>query len=355
MSKPVNHAPGRIITLDYLRGFFIAVIVVDHLWRWPNVFQFLTGRGELWVSAAEGFVIMSGLLVGYIHGFKKRSRPLGPIAKHLMLRGVMLYMWMFITTCAVVAATWYLPFRGAMSYIPVATGDWSELLHQILRLDYVHSLTHFLYIYAILLVIAPLVIWLLRRGKWPLVIVGSLMGWLAGSLLRIEWLQWQTAFFLPATFGYSLETFLRWFQHLPRHTRRALRVVSGGVFVALFVTASVLILPNTPGTHAEPFFTRDPLAIQTIALSFVWFGGLCSIVSALLRFTFVQRTLGWLLPTLGERSLTAYIVHIVPLLAIQLCFASSDNFLMNSVLAAIAVVSTWTILKIPGINRVIPR
>lgn len=46
---------GRIHTIDILRGFFMFMIIVDHLELFPNGFDFLTGRGLLWMSAAEGF------------------------------------------------------------------------------------------------------------------------------------------------------------------------------------------------------------------------------------------------------------------------------------------------------------
>src|SRR6478752_2733089 len=89
---------SRFLALDYLRGFFIIVIIVDHLWRWPSLFEFISGRGELWSSAAQGFIIISGLLIGYIRGYKNRDQPLWGITKKLLKRGLTLYVWMFITT-----------------------------------------------------------------------------------------------------------------------------------------------------------------------------------------------------------------------------------------------------------------
>jgi hypothetical protein len=129
--KKQPRSAGRIIALDYLRGFFIVVIIIDHLWRWPNIFQYMTGRGELWVSAAEGFVMISGMLVGYIHGYKKRQLPLSGIAAKLIQRGLMLYIWMCITTVFLVATTWYAQFKGNVAHVPIPVGDWQALLHQI--------------------------------------------------------------------------------------------------------------------------------------------------------------------------------------------------------------------------------
>src|SRR3989339_456486 len=90
MSEPVKR---RIHELDLLRGFFILVIIIDHLQFWPSPLTFLTGEGRLWVSAAEGFFLISGLLIGYIRGYKGRNQPLTSISKKLAYRAFMLYAW----------------------------------------------------------------------------------------------------------------------------------------------------------------------------------------------------------------------------------------------------------------------
>ena len=60
----------RILALDLLRGYLLCVITIDHLFRFPGLFDLFTGRGQLWVSAAEGFFLISGILVGKIYGSK---------------------------------------------------------------------------------------------------------------------------------------------------------------------------------------------------------------------------------------------------------------------------------------------
>lgn len=59
-----------MLALDYLRGYFIVVIIIDHLYRWPSALALLTGQGHLWFNAADGFVIVSGLMIGYVRGYK---------------------------------------------------------------------------------------------------------------------------------------------------------------------------------------------------------------------------------------------------------------------------------------------
>lgn len=353
MNKVRERSSQRIMALDYLRGFFIVVIIIDHLWRWPNLFQYATGRGELWVSAAEGFVIISGFLVGYIHGFKKRNLPLKPLAYKLIKRGIMLYVWMWITALALVSVTWNLAPKGGMAYIPVPVGDWNALFDLMMKFNYAHSLTHFLYLYAIYLIIAPVVIWLLRQGAWWLVLAASACAYLLGIQWEIEWLQWQVLFFGAGVLGYYYDRLIAAYRRLTPVVKHMIRITTAAAMLVTFFWSMSVVFAHEPGVYTDPLFTRRPLSLATIPLAVLWFFGLLSLFTYLLPL--LKRYGRWLL-AFGERSLTAYILHTVPLVLIQLWVAPSvGNFWLNTLLAALSVISTWLLLKIPHINRVIPR
>ena len=76
----------RIDTIDILRGFFIFMIVVDHLELFPSGFDILTGRGLLWMSAAEGFFFLSGMMIGMVRGRKVQHWPMRAVSKKLFSR-----------------------------------------------------------------------------------------------------------------------------------------------------------------------------------------------------------------------------------------------------------------------------
>lgn len=63
----------RIEALDILRGLFLVVILINHIALFPNIFMLFTGKSELWFSAAEGFMTVSGVLVGYIYTNKMKK------------------------------------------------------------------------------------------------------------------------------------------------------------------------------------------------------------------------------------------------------------------------------------------
>lgn len=339
----------RIEALDYLRGFFILVIIVDHLWRWPNLFQYVSGRGELWVSAAEGFVIISGLLVGYIRGRKGLKKSFSEISQKLVLRGALLYVWTLITAFIFVAATWYLTYRSNTAFIPYAHGDWWNVIRDTITLNYTHLLTHFLYLYAIFLVLSPIVIWLLRQSMWWVAVAVSMAGWLFGDMLSIEWLQWQVLFFVPATVGFYLDDIVTYGRRLPS------TVISPFMIAALgsIVVSAMIILPHDPGTYNLDVFSKDPMTFARILLSFMWFTALAWLFNKILPW--LEKYIGWLLLPFGTRSLTAYIVHGFVLTLIALLFPSSPSLPLNTLYVCVAVIGTWAIVRSPSINRFIPR
>src|SRR5215216_6626704 len=65
----------RDLRLDYLRGFAVFAMVADHLGGASWLYA-LTGGNRFFVSAAEGFVLIAGLVVGIVYGDRARQRGL---------------------------------------------------------------------------------------------------------------------------------------------------------------------------------------------------------------------------------------------------------------------------------------
>ena len=62
---------GRDERLDLLRGFCLLKMVLSHLWPQPVDLQIAFG----FVSAAEGFFLISGATTGIVFGRRAESRP----------------------------------------------------------------------------------------------------------------------------------------------------------------------------------------------------------------------------------------------------------------------------------------
>lgn len=337
----------RILALDYLRGFFIFVIIIDHLNRWPSLFAYVSGMDSQWVSAAEGFVIVSGLLIGYIRGFKNKTQPFNVIIKKLWSRALLLYAWAVATSLIIIWVTWNVTFEGPTAHIPLETGNWWQAIWEVGTLHYTHLLTHFLGLYAVFLFAAPLAIYLLRKNKAWIIAVGSIALWLLGVQLSNEILQWQVLFFLAAVFGYYLEPIQKWLSALPKPRRQLLF----GLFITATIITATLSALNL--FDVESWNGRSPLGYGRILLAGVWFCGFLIVFNWALPW--IRRWFGWLLEVFGKRSLSAYILHAFPTMLISIFIQPTTNFWANTALGAGAVLLVWGLLKVPLIQRLLPR
>lgn len=347
----------RLLALDYLRGFFIVVIIIDHLWRWPSLFELITGQGKLWVTAAEGFVIISGLLVGYIRGYKNRDQPLLEVSKKLWKRALLLYGWLVGMTLAYTALVWYVPTLGSTVWIEIAKGDWQTLVISTVLMTNTHTWVHFLYIYALLLALTPLFVWLLRTGKIWLVITLSFAGYALGRLADIEWLQWMPVFYLPAVAGYYMPSIQKWWAGQGATQKRNL---AAGLFVLTgsTVVLSVIctfVLPSQPIAAAlnHAFSKEFSFNVSRIPIALLWFTGLVMLFEY--KQQFIGKWLGWLLLPFGTRSLTAYILHGLVLFGIAALFIDKPDVWYNTFIGGLAVITTLLLIRLPFVQRLVPR
>ena len=357
MSKSEVKNQNRLETLDHLRGFFIVTIVIDHLSRFPSLFGVLSGKGILWVTAAEGFVSISGLLVGYVRGYKNRHQPFKEVGLKLIRRGLLLYVWSLIASIVYVAIIWYIPLRGGAPSTPMAVGDWTDFLTQLVTLQYTWVWVHFLTLYAIFLIASPIAVWLFRRNLAWIVAAISFILLALGWMTKSEVLQWQFLFFIPSIVGFYLQHILDWW-HAQKRSVRLTIAFSTVALTAITIATSVIFTYYDQSFEAfanqisDVVFAKDSVSLARAALAFLWFAGYMFIFYALRRF--IKKAFNWLLIPVGTHSLTAYILHGVALCIISYFTIPGKDFWFNTLLGVIAVAITWGLLKIPFVRRVVP-
>lgn len=365
---------GRIHELDLLRGYFIFIILIDHIQRWPSFYTYLTGQGRLWASAAEGFFIISGLLIGYLRGYKSRHLPLSTVAKKLWKRALMLYLWCLGITFFVVAITSIfsdgtnpllpkLPLAEQVVNLPV-------YLWNVISGQYASDWIYFLRLYAIVLAISPFVIWLLRRGLWWVVLAGSVAVYGISFLMEEPEgaMQWQVLFFGAALIGWKLEAIVEWLREHAR-AKKTIMISLITVTIVTMLTSYFWVhgWGNVESQHAiisrdsyvtarswlDPWFTNNPMAIGRIILSFIWFGGMLALFHVLRRY--ISKAFGWLLMTFGQYSLSAYCLQAILLVFIEVLLPVYDNWWLNFLSTTIAILGIWGIMQIPSVRRLLPR
>src|SRR3954462_14501653 len=140
---------NRIYALDIIRGFFLIVIMINHIELYPNFFDLFTGRGRLLVSAAEGFFFMSGLLIGMVY---KRRIALGMrfIFKKMWKRAFVLYIAsVFFTLLFTLLAVHF--NHPSIKDGLVDVGNWPRIIWRSFALLYGYGWADFLSRFAVLM------------------------------------------------------------------------------------------------------------------------------------------------------------------------------------------------------------
>jgi hypothetical protein len=301
---------------DVLRGWCVAALVVDHIGGWSPLFL-LTGGGAFYVTAAEGFVCISGFLVGAVYRRLDEDRGSGAVWRRALARALLLYALMVGTT-ALVSGEGTL---AKLSYwhAVASPAEFLEFMMEVATFRYWLHHTRILGMYSLLLLLVPLLVGLLRRGATTALLVGSWALYAAyqASPARMSWpfplesgfhpYAYQLLFVHCAAIGYhrgrAREMFHRW--------QRPLLWLSALVFGALLVIFAWQALGEpSPAvrTWLQRLFMRDFLRpgrlLATACVATLSF-------AAVTRFTpWVDRHLSPILSPIGRHSLLSYVVHL---------------------------------------------
>jgi hypothetical protein len=172
--------------IDGLRGFFLVFMLINHL-----VFQ-----GELWlqrvnhnqfayVEDAQGFVFLSGLMIGLVYGRKMLKQGTAAASRLVLSRAFELYRYAMGIVIAVLLARWLLPDAARL------WGNWlghTSLTGEPLRLFAIATFVFqptvmdILPQYVLYMMVAPPILKLCLDGRVALVATLSGLLWLAGQL-----------------------------------------------------------------------------------------------------------------------------------------------------------------------------
>ncbi len=333
----------RIITLDLLRGYFLWVILIDHIYRFPALFEVFTGKGLLWASAADGFFIESGILVGFLRGREVRANNFMLAWKRLWLRALVLYGWSVGLTLLFTALAIWLPnqpgIKAGAEHLPFL-----QLLWRSLTFQYSYGWTDFLPYYTMYMIFAPLALWLMSKKQAWLVIATSLTIWLMRG--HNPFLAWQVLFFIGLTGGYYFSDWEKLWGGLTQLAQRWLRwSVVAGAFIILVTNLWVKHFYGYEGGWLTQWFDKWTLAPGHLVVALIWFAGLYLLVRSLEPvFT---KIVGWLLLPAGRNSLATYISQSFVLVSLNLLLPyPSNNLWINFTINLVAITVVWIFARI---------
>lgn len=375
VSGPVPKSK-RILAFDLLRGFFLLVIMIDHIELYPNFFDFFTGKGRLWVSAAEGFFFMSGLLIGMIY---KRRLALGMkfIFRKMWTRAAELYVVGVGLTFVFLSWVEFSHHAPIKDPLP-SPFPWHHFIGQALLMRFTYGWADFLVRFAILMLIAPFVFFLIAKGKWWLAAIGILAAWwFRGQGFTLSW---QLIFNSGIIIGFYWQRIENGFRSLKSGQRRLVKRGLGAAAVVTFGLsyASVYVLSllfHLWGANLLPHWlqhvaytwgnwnydvwlyadkwTMGPIRV---VLFFLWFTVLYWIVR---RYEAqIARYSRGLLEMLGRNSLFVYTVHAFIIFTFKMYLIPGhtsvlQNFLITGtgVVLLVSLVYAYKNYIEPGLGR----
>jgi hypothetical protein len=343
---------GRDARLDWLRGYCLFMMIVDHVgtvggnvvgqsWLYA-----LTGGTRYYATAAEAFYLISGVTLGLIssrESARDSTRRIYTRAFHLYRTALFLSL-----TFGAVALWTNLSYFGRWSFESMSVPSY---IFHVLTLRAETGGAGILVLYVLFMLVTPGALWLFRKNlAWVVLLISAIL-YTASQLVPqlrnlpfavyFDVLPWQVLFFGGLALGFHRSQLVRFFSFIPK-----IRAVLEGAVVA--VAFAFLAIYATgyrfwPGLPAmlEPMESMPPVRLALASVSMLAAYILLSWFWKPSRAWF-----GWLLEPLGRASLWSFTMHFYAILALWNlpAFRDSPSFLW--VWQVLAVSLVWVSLRV---------
>lgn len=323
VNRWLYHGTKRDLRYDFMRGCAVMAMTVDHIGGDKSLLYYLTGANNFFISAAEVFVFISGLVFGIVEvSLIVRQGIDAALTKALRRVGV---LYAFTTSLTVAFALVSAAFQ--LKWAPkIPPGGELEWLVSILTLHRAFYLTDVLLLYVLLVLLSAPALLLLQQGYTWLVLAGSWGLWAlwqwSPQYAAFPWPiadnpvfnfpAWQLLFLSGLVIGYHRKA-------IGTHLKRRISVwgmliISGGLFAGLLALHVSGLAPLTALTGMSSdtlrayLFDKDHTQIgRVIAFAVVMTFAFCLLTVV---WQPLERTVGWLILPLGSHALGAYITHL---------------------------------------------
>jgi hypothetical protein len=350
----------RDMRLDLLRGFCVLVMVADHIGGERSWIYVVTGGNRFFTSAAEGFVLISGIVMGTVYLNVIRREGMNAMLRKVLKRAGFLYL-LTVGLTIVFALISYL-MNSAWSQTMTPTRP-LEFLLSVSTLHRSYPVTDVLLLYTLLVFAAPPLLYLLATGRTRIALAGAWGLWLLWQIspadVQFPWnvvdggfpfAAWQLPFAMGVIIGYHRDRIAR----ALTPSARVAMVVGGTILSILLIVAFQLTIADRA--------SDQPSALAWLLSSDLVFGkndlrpgrllalfGVATFAFALVTILWapIRRGLGWLLLPLGQRSLGAYGIHLFVL-------ALSDSWVGdllrigtdNTLLQVASILVIWSLVPV---------
>jgi hypothetical protein len=251
-----------------------------------------------------------------------------------------------------------------------------SFLLQVATLHETMFLTDIPMIYTFLMLVAPIGLMLLIKGRTRLLVASSGGLWLASQIfpnqIQLPWrvvnsgtfdlAAWQALFFIAMVIGYHRDALAKKLSQIPR---LPYFVLSGLLLLALvqfYLTHGAILAKINPGldlpSFLSNFFQKVTLAPGRLIASFIVFQFAYLVVTILWKP--IQKLCGWLLLPLGQNALYSYTMHVavIAILAYVIPKLPSDVMSLDYVNTAVqlsGVFAIWFMIQRKFLFKIVPR
>ncbi len=377
----------RDLRIDFFRGIVMFVLVVVHFEVF-SLYNFIAWERIGIISGGEGFVILSGLVVGMVYGKLLIKEGFHASVRKLVNRGLMLYRVNIVVIVSIVILA-FLPVWNASELMtwtnnitkevyalyPTVDANIQTKLASVLLLRSGPHQLQILGLYVILLCLSPLALWMMHK-KRTMVVLGIswilyISNWadpvnLTGAQFEYAFplLTWQLIFFHGMAAGFHRKKLA---EIMESYYRKPILLISGVTFfVFMFFTqnnpnpempsyAKISIIPQEIFTEIyEKYCRKNTLGILRLvnyaaALIFGYY--------LLTKFwKIVNMYFGWFFIPLGQASLYVFIMHIYLLYIFSnVPIMNIGNMWLNTVGHTFALLLLWFMVKIRFLYNIVPR
>jgi hypothetical protein len=378
---------GRDLRLDFLRGMVMILVIATHIEYFSFFSMFAWERIGL-ISSAEGFVSLSGIVLGIV--YKKKLFKLGFQQATILLwkRAFQLYranVWIILSILLLgsiplinvyQATHWVDPLSTqAWPLFPKSGTAWKDIIIQTLLLRIGPHQFQIIGFYTIVIGLAPIALYLFYRRLtiWVILISWIIYAFNAVYYLQITGAQfergfplltWQVLFFNSMAVGYHHQ---RVFNFLSDQKNKIL------IYAAIIVSVLCIILAlSNPKPVFWPWqlfsffdnmgyaklhsqwFDKTALGIGRILNNIALFIVMLSLLSN--HWQFWNKVLGWLVIPIGQASLYVFVLHVYFIIIISNTpLPDYNSFVINTLVHIASILTIWYMIKKKFLFNVIPR
>ncbi len=377
-----------------MRGVVLFILIVVHIDIF-SVYNLLVWERIGVISGAEGFVILSGMVLGMVHRKKIDTKGWHHSSAILFKRAFQIYRvnLTLILLVALIGLIYFIDSSSINSFtnhyaektyplMPGASAPIQNWVNRILLLRVGPHQTQVLGLYVVLLLLTPFALWLLYKKKYSVLLSISWIlyfyNWDIPTRLtqtQFEYafpsLAWQLIFFHALAFGYFKNEISN---YLSGYKKNAILIVSSILFLAfMFFTFNnpnpslpdwyklSFISPDTFNEIYTKYFRKNSLGIlrllnYTVALI---------VTFSLLSYFWkpIEKYLGWFFIPFGQATLYVFILHLFMCLLINNIPMYKDlspsffsgNIWLNTFAHTIILLTLWIMVKKQVWFKWIPR